>query len=172
MCLSRLLKSWPIITTLVIIGLVTSFLLGMYVQGHWRHPTTSYVYIPNDQDQAKGVLIDFLASLHDKNYAKAASVYGGDYSTLKYWNPVVNPDDVTMLWQHGCELNGLQCLEIRNLAFASQPDTDAFVFQVWFSNPDKITEFKSASGATSFPFTVIKDKSGKFLVENMPVYVQ
>jgi hypothetical protein len=153
-------------------ALLIAFCLGMQDEKTLRPAVTNYVVEPNDQSIGKEAIIDFLASLHDKDYSKAVIAFGGDYGELRNWNPDIAPTDLAALWKAGCELNGLQCLEIRNLAFASQPDSDTIIYNIWFSNPDKITEFKDPqSGATFFKFTV-KRIDGKLLVITPPVYVQ
>jgi len=118
---------------------------------------------------AKGAVIDFLTALHDKRYAEAETFYGSDYGLLWNWNPTVESSDHAALWKNGCEMNGLVCLEIRNLAVAEHPDAKTYVVNVWLSNADK-TEFTTEFGQTMFPFTVAKLDNGKFEVQTMPPY--
>ncbi len=123
-----------------------------------------------DENEAEGALITFLNSLYEKDYKAAATVYGGDYDQLRDWNPDVDPTDLALLWKGGCEQNGLNCMEIRNTDFASQPDKNTFLFNVWFNNQDRISEFTLRDGTSMFSFTVIKTDQEKYLVMTMPVY--
>jgi len=168
------MKKYPraLFAIVAFLSLIIAFGLGMLAEKRLRPAVVNYVVEPNDQNLGKGVIIDFLGSLHDKDYSKAVTAFGGDYTILRNWNPDIAPTDLADLWKNGCELNGLECLEIRNLAFASQPDSDTINYNVWFSNADKITEFKDPqSGASFFKFTV-KRIDGKLLVITPPVYVQ
>jgi hypothetical protein len=159
-------------TTLLLTAAVTVvFFLGMWFQ-RYTQPSLIHSVYRSDHDDAKGAVITFLGSLFQKNYTQAAAAYGGDYAQLRYWNPDTNPSDAAALWQRGCEQNGLQCLEIRNVAFSSQPNPDTYIFTVWFSQSDKITEFTGPDGKTAFPFTVIRDVDGEYSVMTMPVYTQ
>src|SRR5690348_10767908 len=106
------------IISLAALGMIATFFLGMWSQSALHPPTIEYVPISESQ-QAQGALIKFLGSLYEKDYAQAASAFGGDYTQLRYWNPRINPTDTTSLWKNGCEVNGLNCLEIRNDVFAS-----------------------------------------------------
>ncbi|MBI2473461.1 hypothetical protein HYV70_02835 [Candidatus Uhrbacteria bacterium] len=131
-----------------------------------------------DIDKAKEAVIIFLSSLHDKQYEEASYYYGSDYTQLQDWNPTINKTDYAQLWKNGCEINGLNCLEIRSLE-AGQKD-DAYIVYVWFSNEDG-SEFRintpdgSSPEETSqnvFPFTVTKSEDGSFKVQTMPPYTQ
>ncbi|MEI7741755.1 MAG: hypothetical protein WCJ29_04580 [bacterium] len=154
-----------ILVSVLIIGLFG----GMWVKDYLR-PNTTIEYHTNDADEAKGALITFLASLHEKNYAAAVATYGNNYEQLENWNPAADPKDTATLWKYGCEQNGLNCLEVRNAVFDSQPDSQTFKFNVWFSEADKIHQFELQNGTSMFPFIVKKNSAGKYLVETMPVY--
>lgn len=154
-----------------IIGLtaIIALFLGMYFQKFLNSSMVDVVKT-TDENEAEGTLITFLSSLYEKDYEAAAMVYGGDYDQLREWNPDVGPTDLALLWKRGCEQNGLQCMEIRNTDFASQPDKNTFFFNVWFNNPDRISEFTQLGGTSMFSFTVIKTDQKKYLVMTMPVY--
>lgn len=154
--------------------------VGFFVIGYCAYPLVNgprvtYVEVTPDQ-RAKATLVQFLGALYDKDYAAAVASYGGDYSQLQDWNPTVDPQDYPTLWKNGCEMNGLNCLEIRNLTLASQSDANTFNFIVWFTNPDDITEFSvQPEGAlepqNEFTFIVTRDDD-QYQVETMPVYTE
>lgn len=151
------------------------FVIGFSTHSLVYGPMVTYIEETPDQ-QAKAALIQFLSSLYEKNYAAATAYYGGDYSQLQDWNPSVDPQDYPTLWKNGCEMNGLHCLEIRNLTLASQPDANTFNFIVWFTNADGVTEFSvQPQGArepvNEFTFTVTRD-GDQYFVETMPVYTE
>ncbi|HBK33789.1 TPA: hypothetical protein DEP34_03200 [Candidatus Uhrbacteria bacterium] len=154
-----------------IIGLtaIIALFLGMYFQKFLNSSIVTIIET-TDENEAEGVLITFLDSLYEKDYDAATAVYGGDYDQLRDWNPDVEPTDLALLWKRGCEQNGLQCMEIRNTDFASQPDKNMFFFNVWFNNPDRISEFTQLGGTSMFSFAVIKTDQKKYLVITMPVY--
>jgi hypothetical protein len=166
------LKSFPFLPLigglLIGAGFVGAFLLGMRVQAIKRPSSTQTVYVPSPEDQASDVLGRYLNALYQKDYATAVSLYGGDYSTLRNWNPAEDPNNLMTLWARGCEENGFNCLEIRNLRFAARPDPDTFNFNVWFSNRDKRSTF-TVNGQEMFVFTVVR-RGDKYLVTTDPVY--
>ena len=129
-----------------------------------------------DIDNAKNAVILFLSNLYEKHYEEASQYYGSDYDQLREWNPTIDQNDYKELWKNGCEINGLNCLEIRNLE-ARQKD-GLYTVYVWFSNKDG-SEFRSntpdgsspeESSQNVFPFTVTKSEDGSFKVQTMPPY--
>jgi hypothetical protein len=135
--------------------------------------------LPSTANEAQEVLVSFLTLLHTKDYAKAASLYGGEYEQLLVFNPEINPDDRVALWTWVCDNQLLQCLEVRSTTFQGVVG-DSYIFQVEFSNPDgslfvlgpccgaNETEMPSVS---QFEFTVTRNADGKFVVMNTPPYV-
>lgn len=158
------------------LGVAITF--GFFVIGYCAYPfingpRVTYVEVTPDQ-QAKVVLVEFLNALHEKNYEAAMMYYGGDYAQLQDWNPAIDPSDREALWKNGCEVNGLNCLAVRNLALESQPDENTFNFIVWFTNPDGVTEFSAqpmgvSEAQNEFSFTVTRNDD-QYRVETMPVY--
>ena len=151
---------------------VACFVLGFCAYPLVYGPHVTYVEVTPDQ-QAKATLIQFLDALHQKNYDAAIAYYGGDYDQLRDWNPTVEPENYPMLWKNGCEMNGLNCLEVRNLTLESQSD-DTFNFIVWFTNADGVTEFSvqpmgAPEAQNEFMFTVTRD-GDQYRVETVPVY--
>jgi hypothetical protein len=162
----------PTPQTLVISLLLTA--MAMFGAGAITHrylyPPVTEVIHTNDEDEAKGVLIAFLNALYHKDYALAAATYGGDYAALQDWNPDVGPDDYAKLWERGCTTNGLQCLEPRNIVFASQPAPTLFTFHVWFNSPDSPQTFALPNGRDMFDLTVTKATANDYFVETPPPY--
>ncbi len=135
--------------------------------------------LPSTAGEAHDILINFLSSLHTKNYAAAVPLFGGDYEQLQVFNPDIDADDHLALWTWACERQLLQCLEVRS-AVLKQQVGDAYIFQVEFSNPDgSLFVLGPCCGAnetemppvSQFEFTVTRNADGKFVVMNMPPYV-
>jgi hypothetical protein len=131
-----------------------------------------------ESDLARQALIDYFNALERGDYAAAAALYGGSYENLQSMNPDVDPNDYTTLLMRGCTQNGLQCLPTRSVSLDEQVG-DSYVFLVEFSNPDgslfvrgpccgdSEAEMPSVS---QFSYTVVNN-SGKYLVQELPVYV-
>jgi hypothetical protein len=153
---------------MLMIGLITGFVVTF---GFYRAFTgeKSPAPIRSDIDLAEDALIGFLGALHDRDYAKAIPLYGGSYDVMRDWNPDTDPSDHLKLWQRACEENGLNCLDIRNIRFASRPDDQTFIFHVWFTNRDGYSEFTPFNGQSMFDFTVRKT-SGAYRVLTTPIY--
>jgi hypothetical protein len=135
--------------------------------------------LPSTASEAQDALINFLNSLHTKNYADAIPLFGGDYEQLQVFNPDINANDYLALWTWACDNQLLQCLEVRSATFQQQVG-DSYVFQVEFSNPDgSLFVLGPCCGAnetemppvSQFEFTVTRNADGKFLVMNTPPYV-
>ena len=132
-----------------------------------------------EEIKAVHALATFLRLLHDKNYADAVPLYGGEYEALQVFNPEIDPSDHVALWTWACENQLLQCLAVRSAELSHQ-EGDTYVFQVEFNNPDgslfvlgpccgaNETEMPPAS---QFEYTVTKNAEGKFVVMNLPLYV-
>lgn len=114
------------------------------------------------------MLIEFLTLLHTKNYADAAPLYGGEYEQLQVFNPEIDPNDKVALWTWVCDIQLLQCLEVRSATFEKLVG-DAYIFQVEFSNPDgSLFALSPCCGAnetempslSQFEFTVNRNSDG------------
>ena len=125
------------------------------------------------------MLIDFLSLLHNRNYAEAALLYGGEYEALQVFNPQINPEDQVALWAWACDHQLLQCLEVRSATF-KELRGDTYVFQVEFNNPDGSLFVRGpCCGATEtempsvsqFEFRVSPQAEHKFVVLDTPPYV-
>ena len=130
-------------------------------------------------DQAATTLKSFLEALHSGGYDEAATLYGGGYELLQAWNPEVLPDDHAALLEHGCMINGLQCLELRQINSREQLDAHTFHFEVQFTNPDgSLFRRGPCCGATeakmptqvSFSFTVQRQDEHYYILD-LPPYV-
>jgi hypothetical protein len=123
-------------------------------------------YISADLDKAREALFQFFSLLQAGRYDEAIAYYGGDYDVLRDWNPNVPADDYAQLFENGCTVNGLQCLAIRTVDPGVELEGGMYRFMVDFAAPDG-----SAFGAErQFTYTV-KQVDGKFLVQELPVYV-
>jgi hypothetical protein len=59
--------------------------------------------------------LDIFTALHDEQYDRAASLFGGLYDYLSILNPTPGPRDLAALLRLGCTVNGLQCLRARSI---------------------------------------------------------
>jgi len=135
----------------------------------------------NNLGMARKALVSYFSLLHDGRYSEAVSYYGGDYETLRYWNPFVEKNDYVTLFRNGCTGNGLNCLRIKNIVSERQLSPVEFQFIVEFMKNDgslfivygygQDTEDtgKEKPKMSQFTFTV-KKVNDKFLVEELPVY--
>ncbi|KKS99501.1 MAG: hypothetical protein UV76_C0019G0010 [Candidatus Nomurabacteria bacterium GW2011_GWA2_43_15] len=127
---------------------------------------------------ARETLIKFFSLLNAKQYNEAIKYYGGDYEVLQDWNPDTNASDHVALFRNGCEMNGWNCLKIKNVLSEEKISGTEFKFVVQFVN-DNGTLFKMGPccGAseeempTKSDFEYIVSKVGNnFLVITTPVY--
>ena len=133
----------------------------------------------SDLAQAREALPDYFSLLHARRYAEAVNAYGGSYDLLKDWNPTVDPKDHAALFENGCTINGLMCLEVRTIAQEEMASLTEFKFVVEFSRDDGSLFVRGpCCGASEtdmppqsqFPYLVIK-VDGRFLVQGLPVAV-
>lgn len=135
--------------------------------------------LPSTASEAHEVLIDFLTLLHEKNYAEAVPLYGGEYEQLQVFNPELDPNDRVSLWSWACDNQLLQCLEVRSATF-KELKGDSYLFQVEFSRADgSLFVLGPCCGAdetemppvSQFEFTVSRNAEHRFVVMNTPPYV-
>jgi hypothetical protein len=116
-------------------------------------------------ESARQTLVAFFDHLNKGEYAAADACYSGDYETLTDWNPNINPADHAALWQHGCRINGLQCLMVRSVTLKDHLD-NTYIFSVEFDNPDGSLFVRGpCCGAT------VALVNGNYKVITMPVLV-
>lgn len=130
-------------------------------------------------NQAAQTLRAFFDHLVQGDYEVAANFYGGSYETLVAFNPDLEPDDYSELWQRGCQVNGLQCLPVRTATFNKVTSKGEYIFTVEFSNPDdSLFVLKACCGENpttppqfQFVYRVVDGGDGEFRVLDLPVYV-
>jgi len=128
-------------------------------------------------EEARRNLILYFDLLSSRDYQQASILYGGDYDLLRDWNPLVPPTDFSTLFRHGCEANGLQCLQVARIV----EETIVSPWEVSFT-----VEFRTADGSlfvigpccgadpttwlpvSQFTYTVIGDCHGRHLVMELP----
>lgn len=132
-----------------------------------------------DEAAARQALTEFFKHLNNTEYEQAVALYGGDYQVMSEWNPDLDPENHAALWENGCTLNGLQCLEIRSATLKEQTG-DTLVFTVEFNGPNgTLFTLGPCCGAdetqqpsvSEFEYRLQKTADGKFLVLDQPVYV-
>jgi hypothetical protein len=130
--------------------------------------------------EAREVMLQFFAALNASDYATGASLFGGSYETLQAWNPEVNPTDRQTLWQHGCERNGLQCLQVLQVVGEHQVSANVMKFSLQFRNTDgSLFVLGPCCGETettmppinTFECDVARTSSGEFKALCLPPYV-
>lgn len=133
----------------------------------------------SEAEQARATLVEFLTRLNTGEYAGAIPLYGGDYEALQVFNPEIEPSDHLALWTWACDNRLLQCLAVRSATFLHQ-ESDTYVFQVEFNNPDGSLFVRGpCCGAnetemppeSQFEYSVTKNAEGRFVVMNTPPYV-
>lgn len=133
----------------------------------------------SEADRARATLMEFLTRLHTGDYAEAIPLYGGDYEALQVFNPEIEPSDHLALWSWACDNRLLQCLDVRSATLLHQ-ESDTYVFQVEFNNPDGSLFVRGpCCGAnetemppeSQFEYTVTRNVEGRFVVMNTPPYV-
>lgn len=132
-------------------------------------------------EKAHNILIKFFELLNNREYEKAAALYGGEYQGLRDWNPLLDPQDHAALLKNACELNGLQCLRVKRIVDEKVVSVAEYRFTVEFMNEDGslfVLGPCCGANATDMPsqsqfdyYRVIRDCTGKFLVLDLPVYV-
>jgi hypothetical protein len=133
----------------------------------------------SDDQRARDVLIEFLQSLHNSEYDKAAQLYAGTYETMRDHNPSTNPDDHVALLRNACTINGAQCLQVKSAALDQKVSNTEFVFRVEFLNGDGTLFVLGpccGGNETDFPpqsvfyLTVVKTDKDNYVVMDMPPY--
>lgn len=132
-----------------------------------------------DEAAARQALTDFFNHLNKSEYDQAAALYGGDYVSLREWNPEMDTQNLAGLWENGCRFNGLQCLEIRSATLKEQY-LDVLIFNVEFENPDGTlftqgpccgADESEQPPVSQFEYRVQKTLDDKFVVLDTPPYL-
>lgn len=163
------------------IGFFTITILIIFIGGCLQNPSLNGTPKPfSDQELARQTLYQFFDHLHDGKYQEAASLYVGEYETMIVQNPDLNPTDHVALFHNACTLNGLRCLKVKTARLEKQVSPTEFRFLVEFQNEDgSLFILGPCCGANAtdmppqsvFPYTVMKDAQGNFLLLDVPVYV-
>ena len=128
---------------------------------------------------AQDCLESFFALLSYGAYEQAASLYAGSYEELHSINPGIPVDNYAALWESACTLNGYQCLKIKQVLQAYADGNGVYHFLVEFkrSNGEPLVvgpccgaDATQMPPRSQFEFKVIRRK-GRFLVQDMPIYV-
>ena len=135
---------------------------------------------PANLEKARQALTDYFSALTAKNYPEAVALYGGSYEVLQNNNPALDQTDYPALFEAGCTFNGYVCdLKIKNIAQEVQLSETDFRFTVEMESSDgSLFVLGPCCGAdpqdeppwTQFDF-LVKKVNGKFLVQDLPVYV-
>jgi hypothetical protein len=147
----------------------------------WLDPCTGELNQtpPQEIGLALDALLGFFDALHQENYAEAAGYYGGSYESLQNNNPTIDPNDRAALLTSACQENGYVCLPVLSYVLTSQPDLDEFRFLVTFDREGEAFVMGPCCGASAidqppveqFTYTVKKDDTGTYRVQELPVYV-
>jgi hypothetical protein len=140
--------------------------------------------IPTDAstflEEARRNLIHYFDLLFSGDYQQASLLYDGDYDILREWNPLVPPTDFPTLFRHGCEINGLQCLQVARIVEETVVSPWEISFTVEFRTAEGgLFEIGPCCGAdpttwnpvSQFTYTVIGDCHGRQLVMGLPPYI-
>ncbi len=171
-------RVWIIILALVITVVIVGG--GIYA---WQKSNPSQQFSEETNPEkikiARESLVDYFNLLNKKQYDKAIKYHGSGYDYLRAWNPSLNRDDYAGLLKNGCEINGLQCLKVKEVLKQEQISPKEFRFVVQFANNDgSLFKREPCCGAdeeqmptkTDFEF-IVKLINGKYIVATQPVYV-
>jgi hypothetical protein len=131
-------------------------------------------------EKARSTLISFFEFLNQQDYKRATELFGGDYRGLQESNTLIDPQDHAALLKSGCEINGLQCLQVKRIVDEKVVSSAEYHFTVEFMNQDGSLFVRGpccGGNATDFPpesqfaYIVIRNCAGEFLVRELPVYV-
>ena len=143
-------------------------------------PTSKAETSSEGLEKARNALTSFFDLLSQREYERAAELYGGDYQGLRDWNPLLDPQDHATLLTNGCEMNGLQCLRVKRIVDEKVISLAEYHFTVEFMNQDGSLFVRGpCCGASEtdmppesqFAYTVFRNCTGEFLVVELPVYV-
>jgi len=163
------------------ISFFTIIILIIIIWGCVQNPSLNGTPKPySDQEHARQTLIRFFDYLHDGSYQEATLLYGGSFDLMIAQNPDLDPTDHPALFRNACTLNGLRCLKVKTARLEKQTTPTDFRFLVEFQNEDgSLFVLGPCCGANAtdmppqslFPYTVMKDAQGNFLLQDLPVYV-
>jgi hypothetical protein len=135
--------------------------------------------VQSETENAEAAARKFFQLLTDGEYQAAQAMYAGDYSELRYLNLSISADDHAVLWRNACEVNGFQCLPIRQIVQIQKQSLNEYFMIVEFENPDGglfvLGPYCGASEGDMSPVSqfevYIIERSGEYLVVSLPVLV-
>jgi hypothetical protein len=130
-----------------------------------------------ERESARDALVAFLSALHSKDFALAATQYGGDTEALEDWEPDIQLD-LPHLLERGCTRYGLQCMPVRAILYRGPDARGGYQFLVEFTAPDGSLfhqgpccgDESEGPFPASFIFSVLKPDEN-WLVMNLPPYM-
>jgi hypothetical protein len=119
-------------------------------------------------------MLGYFQLLNQERYGEAALLYGGDYKTLRGFNPAIGRNDHAALFEYACS-GLLKCLTVRRIVGERTVSSTEWRFVVEFSNKDgslfQLGPIEAVPEAhTQFPYTV-KLVGGRYAVMELPVYI-
>ncbi len=133
-----------------------------------------------EQERAAVALRAYLDLLGEGKYEQATALYGGSYNLLNDYNPEIPLGDRAALLEAACEVNGFQCLPVREVVAIERVSPTDFAVSVRLTGEDGRMFVRgpccgqpdSDSGDQSvFEFRVSRNPQGLFQVMDLPVYV-
>ncbi len=124
--------------------------------------------------QQSRVVSDFFNALNKGEYEEAAELYGGSYEALISMNPDLDPNDHAALWKNACEVNGFQCLSVRQISFRRETKEGEYVFAVTFNAADGslfVQQAEDGLSVSEFEYRVLEGADGVWRVMDLPPYV-
>lgn len=130
-------------------------------------------------ENAQTALVTFFNLLSEGQYDEAAVWYGGDAEILTGYNPDVPVDRLGVLFDRGCNTNGLVCMPVKQVVKTQKISPTEFHFTVQFTAADgSVFSQGPCCGAdpasnppvTEFDYTVLWH-DGRYRVQELPPYV-
>jgi hypothetical protein len=130
-----------------------------------------------DVDHARETLLDYFEALHAGEHQRVVELYGGSYEVLHEWNPTVDPADHELLFWYACNVNGVVCLQIKEIVWEHQDGDDVTLTVEFQHNNGELFVLGPCCEAndednpaqSQFDFTMRK-VDGRYRVLDLPVY--
>ena len=183
------MKQNKLITGILVILILGGIGLGIYLlltpssegSDSPEATPTEVAVIPTETDEERALqaLTEYLADLNSGDYASAEQLYGGPYEMLEGYNSDVDPEDHVQLLQRACEVNGLNCLQLKSATLNQVISDNEFIFIVELQTDDgDLFEIGPCCGEdeegyipiSTFKFTVVLTGPGQYQVMDLPPY--
>ncbi|MEN6410481.1 MAG: hypothetical protein ABFD44_12305, partial [Anaerolineaceae bacterium] len=134
---------------------------------------------PGSLENAQNALVTFFSLLAEGQYDAAAMRYGGNTDILTGYNPDVPADRLGVLFDRGCNTNGLVCLPVNKILKAQEISKTEYRFTVQFTAADGTifaqgpccgADPTSNPPVSEFDYTVLWQE-GRYKVQELPPYV-